>query len=56
VAGASVASAAWFSALGFGARWLAPWFAHPKAWQVLDALIALTMWLLAALMLRHALV
>jgi L-lysine exporter family protein LysE/ArgO len=55
VAGASVASAAWFSALGFGARWLAPWFAHPKAWQVLDALIALTMWLLAALMLRHAL-
>ena len=54
VAGASLASALWFSALGFGARWLAPWFAHPKAWQVLDGLIGLTMWLLSALMVRHA--
>lgn len=54
VAGASVASALWFSALGFGARWLAPWFVHPKAWQVLDGLIGLTMWLLSALMVRHA--
>lgn len=56
VAGASVASATWFSLLGFGARWLAPWFAHPRAWQVLDGIIGLTMWLLAALMLRHALI
>jgi L-lysine exporter family protein LysE/ArgO len=56
VMGASVASAIWFSLLGFGARWLAPRFAHPKAWQVLDGIIGLTMWLLAALMLRHALV
>lgn len=56
VAGASVASATWFSLLGFGARWLAPWFAHPKAWQVLDGIIGVTMCLLAALMLRHALV
>jgi L-lysine exporter family protein LysE/ArgO len=56
VAGASVASATWFSLLGFGARWLAPWFAHPKAWRVLDGIIGLTMWFLAALMLRHALV
>jgi L-lysine exporter family protein LysE/ArgO len=55
VAGASVASATWFGLLGFGARWLAPWFAHPRAWQVLDGIIGLTMWLLAALMLRHAL-
>jgi L-lysine exporter family protein LysE/ArgO len=55
VAGASVASALWFGALGFGARWLAPWFARPKAWQILDGLIGLTMWLLAALMVRHAL-
>jgi L-lysine exporter family protein LysE/ArgO len=56
VAGASVASATWFGLLGFGARWLAPWFAHPKAWQVLDGIIGVTMCLLAALMLRHALV
>jgi L-lysine exporter family protein LysE/ArgO len=55
VAGASMASALWFSLLGFGARWLAPWFAYPRAWQVLDGLIGMTMWLLAALMVRHAL-
>lgn len=55
VAGASTASALWFGLLGFGARWLAPWFARPKAWQVLDALIGVTMWVLAALLLRHAL-
>jgi L-lysine exporter family protein LysE/ArgO len=56
LAGASVASATWFGLLGFGARWLAPWFAHPRAWQVLDGIIGLTMCLLAALMLSHALV
>jgi L-lysine exporter family protein LysE/ArgO len=54
VAGASTASLAWFTALGFGARWLAPVFARPRAWQVLDALIGLTMWVLAALLVRHA--
>ncbi|MFN7123450.1 MAG: LysE/ArgO family amino acid transporter [Hydrogenophaga sp.] len=55
VAGASTASLLWFSLLGFGARWLAPWFARPRAWQVLDALIGVTMWVLAVLLLRHAL-
>jgi L-lysine exporter family protein LysE/ArgO len=54
VAGASAASLLWFGLLGFGARWLAPWFARPRAWQVLDGLIALTMWVLAALLVRHA--
>jgi L-lysine exporter family protein LysE/ArgO len=54
-AGASTASLAWFSLLGFGARWLAPWFAKPRAWQVLDGLIGMTMWVLAALLVRHAL-
>jgi L-lysine exporter family protein LysE/ArgO len=53
-AGASSASLLWFSALGFGARWLAPWFARPRAWQVLDALIGLTMWVLSALLVQHA--
>ena len=52
-AGASTASLLWFSALGFGARWLAPWFARPRAWQVLDGLIGLTMWVLSALLVRH---
>ena len=52
-AGASVASLLWFSALGFGARWLAPWFARPRAWQLLDALIGVTMWVLSLLLVRH---
>jgi len=55
IAGASSASALWFSALGFGARWLGPWFARPRAWQVLDGLIGMTMFVLAALLGRHAL-
>jgi L-lysine exporter family protein LysE/ArgO len=55
VAGACTASLLWFSLLGFGARWLSPWFAKPRAWQVLDGLIGVTMWALAALLLRHAL-
>jgi L-lysine exporter family protein LysE/ArgO len=54
VAGASFASLGWFALLGYGARWLAPWFARPRAWQVLDGLIGLTMWGLAVLLLRHA--
>jgi L-lysine exporter family protein LysE/ArgO len=52
-AGASVASLLWFSALGFGARWLAPWFARPRAWQLLDAMIGVTMWVLSLLLVRH---
>lgn len=52
-AGASAASLLWFSALGFGAHWLAPWFARPRAWQVLDALIGVTMWVLSLLLVRH---
>ncbi len=55
VAGASFASLLWFGMLGFGARWLTPWFARPKAWQVLDGLIGLPMWVLALLLVRHAL-
>ena len=55
IAGASSASLLWFALLGFGARWLAPWFARPRAWQVLDGLIGATMWLLSALLVWHAL-
>lgn len=50
-AGAVSASFAWFSALGFGARYLAPWFETVLAWRILDGLIALTMWVLAGLLL-----
>lgn len=55
IAGASGASLVWFSLLGFGARWVAPWFARPRAWQVLDGLIGTTMFVLSALLVRHAL-
>ena len=47
-AGAVAASAIWFSLLGFGARFLAPVFAKPVAWRILDAAIAVTMVLIAA--------
>jgi L-lysine exporter family protein LysE/ArgO len=42
-AGASVASVLWFSGLGFGARLASPLLSRPRAWQVLDVLIGLTM-------------
>ena len=47
VVGASAASAAWFVALGYGSRWLRPLFARPRAWRVLDGLIAGVMLALA---------
>jgi len=46
-AGAVFASLCWFSALGFGSRWLQPWFENPRAWQWLDGLVACTMLFLA---------
>ncbi|MGO4453811.1 LysE/ArgO family amino acid transporter [Arthrobacter sp. RAF14] len=46
-AGAAAASVAWFSLLGFGARFLAPVFARPMAWRLLDAAIAVTMVIIA---------
>ena len=45
--GATLASFVFFFSLGYGARALAPLFARPRAWQVLDAIIALTMWAIA---------
>ena len=52
VAGAASASLLWFAGLGYGARLLAPVFARPRAWQVLDVVIGLTMLGLAAALLR----
>ncbi|OZI15720.1 lysine transporter LysE [Bordetella genomosp. 7] len=50
-AGALTASLVWLAALGLGSRLLAPWFANPRAWRVLDGSIAVIM---AALALRLA--
>lgn len=41
--GAMTASIGWFTALGFGARGLSGVFERPRAWQLLDGLIALVM-------------
>lgn len=44
---AACASLTFFSALGFGARALAPVFARPRAWVVLEVIVGLTMWAIA---------
>ena len=46
--GAMLASGIWFYGLGFGARRLAPFFASPKAWRLLDAFVGCVMAALAA--------
>ncbi|MFV0302634.1 MAG: LysE/ArgO family amino acid transporter [Paracoccus sp. (in: a-proteobacteria)] len=47
-AGAITGSFAFFFALGYGARLLAPIFASPRAWQVLELFIGCIMWAIAA--------
>ena len=54
-AGAAGSSVLWFTALGYGARWLAPWFARPRAWQVLDGLIGVVMLGIATLLVQRLL-
>ena len=54
-AGAATASLAWFLALGLGARLLLPFFRHPRSWAVLDVLVGLTMWGVAASLVTGAL-
>ena len=49
-AGAGLGSVAWFVALGAGARYLAPLFARPGSWRVLDGVIALVMVILAVML------
>lgn len=55
IAGAACASFSWFVLLGFGARWLAPLFAKPRSWQILDIIIGAVMLTLAFILSRHAL-
>lgn len=47
-AGAISASFGFFFALAYGARALAPIFARPRAWAVLDLLVGIVMWSIAA--------
>lgn len=48
VAGAASASVIWFTGLGFGARLLAPILSRPQAWRVIEALVAVMMFAIAA--------
>jgi L-lysine exporter family protein LysE/ArgO len=51
--GAVSASFIWFFSLAYGARLLAPLFVKPVAWRVLDAGIAVIMWIIAVLLIAH---
>ncbi|WP_312676285.1 LysE/ArgO family amino acid transporter [Microbacterium sp.] len=42
-AGAVTASVVWFLALALGARYLGRWLATPRAWRILDGVIAVVM-------------
>ena len=46
--GAALGSFSFFLALGYGARLLAPVFAKPQAWVVLEIVVGATMWAIAA--------
>ncbi|MHC3000228.1 LysE/ArgO family amino acid transporter [Microbacterium sp. HJ5] len=41
--GAMTASVIWFFGLAFGARYLGRWLSTPRAWRILDAVIAVVM-------------
>ncbi|MBP9952149.1 MAG: LysE/ArgO family amino acid transporter [Cypionkella sp.] len=45
---AAAASFCFFASLGYGARFLAPIFARPQAWVVLEVIVGATMWAIAA--------
>jgi L-lysine exporter family protein LysE/ArgO len=45
--GASVASALWFTTIGFGARAASKYMSRPIFWKILDSLIAIVMFSIA---------
>jgi L-lysine exporter family protein LysE/ArgO len=54
-AGACLASLTWFATLGYGSRLLLPVFRSPRAWRVLDAVMAVFMLSLCLLLLLRPL-
>jgi L-lysine exporter family protein LysE/ArgO len=54
VFGAASASLLWFSTLAIGAAWLAPWLARPATWRLLDLMVAVMMFSVAAQLIRTA--
>ena len=53
--GAGLASAMWFSTLGYGAAAASRWLQRPAVWRGIDASVALVMFLVAAQLLLHPL-
>lgn len=47
-AGAITASFIWFFSLSLGGKMLAPMFQKPGSWRILDTLVGITMWAIAA--------
>jgi L-lysine exporter family protein LysE/ArgO len=54
-AGASAISILWFAGIGYGARLLAPIFAKPVAWRIVDLSVAAIMGTVAYSLVRAAL-
>ena len=53
--GAASASTVWFLLLALGGRVLAPLFSRPLTWRILDGVVCLTMWTIAASLIRSTL-
>jgi L-lysine exporter family protein LysE/ArgO len=51
--GASLASLSFFAIIGFGAKQVSPFMRTPKAWQILDLLTALVMFIFAGILLAQ---
>ena len=49
-AGAILGSITWFFALGFGARHLGRWLRTPRAWRILDTIIAMLLVIMGVLL------
>ncbi|WP_290429674.1 LysE/ArgO family amino acid transporter [Streptomyces fragilis] len=54
-AGAMLASLVWFAGLGYGGRLLGGVLSRPRAWRLLDALVAVTMLAIGGALLARAL-
>ena len=52
-AGAALASLVWFFGLAVGARYLGRWLATPRAWRILDGIIAVVMIAIAVSLVWH---
>lgn len=54
--GAYCASTVWFTALGYGAKRLQPFFRKPRSWQLLDLFIAIVMFSIALTLVMNPLI